>query len=640
MARRRRKNKSVSVSAKKTALPPARRRRWVVVAVVAGALGAALYFGVVTRQQQQHGLPSALIAGSARGFNVVVVTLDTTRADHLGCYGYGGARTPALDGLARVAVRFADAVSPVPLTLPSHTSMFTGLDPPNHGVWNNSEYRLDPSLTTLAEVLKKEGYQTAAFISAFVLDARYGLDQGFDRYDDMVQTQVGSAYGALSERSAGKTTDEAIRWLDGRDDESPFFLWVHYFSAHYPYEPPMPYAATFAAAPYDGEIAYADAQFGRLLDHLEADPGWSRTVVIVAADHGESLWEHGESAHSRLIYEATQHVPLLLAVPGLFQSSYVVDDVVVTLQDVFPTVLDLLGIETPTPCDGVSLLEAVERYDRVVYMETMAPYLESAWAPLHALRRHKDKYILAPEPEYYDLTSDPQELENLFANPPSHWVAARDELVALMDARMKQFPPYETIAGKRLARDPETLSRLESLGYVSGGRTDESVGKIDPKYAIARWEKTRNAKLLISAKRYDEAWILVNEALAASPLDRSALEHKGTLHATAGEWEEAEAAYQKAVDVKASSNGYTMVAAVLVEQGKLIEAQEAIAKAIELEPEHGGAWVIRGELMTRVGRLDDAVRAYEEAAQVDPYRYKEMALDRAAMVRRKIDESR
>ena len=336
MSRRRKRKRGGPPPTGRPAPRAAKRRRWFLVVSLAGVVGAALLFGVVGRHQRQ-GLPTTLTAGSAGGFNVVIVTLDTTRADHLGCYGYEAAGTPALDAFAGMAVRFADVVSPVPLTLPSHTSMFTGLDPPNHGVWNNSEYRLDPSLTTLAEVLKKEGYQTAAFISAFVLDARYGLDQGFGRYDDMVDTQVGSAYGSLSERSADKTTDAAIRWLDNRDSANPFFLWVHYFDAHFPYEPPPPYATAFSGALYDGEIAFVDVQFGRFLDRLKADPAWERTVLIVVADHGESLWEHGESAHSRLIYEATQHVPLLLAVPGLFQSSYVVDDVVVTVQDVFPT---------------------------------------------------------------------------------------------------------------------------------------------------------------------------------------------------------------------------------------------------------------------------------------------------------------
>lgn len=583
----------------------------------------------------QRGLPRALTAGSARGFNVLVITLDTTRADHLGCYGYDAAQTPVLDEFARHSVRFEDAVSPVPLTLPSHTSMFTGLDPPHHGVRNNSEFKLDPALNTLAEVLAGAGYQAAAFVSAFVLDARYGLNQGFDLYDDSVDTQVGSEHGALSERTASRVTNAALHWLGHREEDAPFFLWVHYFDAHYPYEPPMPYGVTFRNAPYDGEIAYLDGHLGRLLDRLKADALWERTVVVVVGDHGESLWEHGESAHSRLIYEATQHVPLLLAVPGLFQSSHVVDDVVVTVEDVFPTVLDLLGLDSPTRCDGISLLDAVNGHDRVVYMETLAPYLESAWAPLYAVRRHTDKYILAPEPEYYDLAKDPHELENLYASLSPSATGSRDELVESMKARLAEMPPLEAVAGARIERDPETLQQLESLGYISGGPSDETVGQIDPKYAIHVWEKTRNAKLLIAAQRFDEAWTLVNEALAASPLDRSALEHKGTLHAYAGEWEAAEAAYRKALGVRKSSNGYTMVAAALIEQGKLVEAQEMLRDAIRLEPEHGGAWVMRGDLMVKMGRLDEAVAAYEKAASVDPYRYKDAAASRLDAIRRR-----
>lgn len=634
MARRRRKK--TSPTAKRTQPPVERRgnrgRWWLAggaLVLIAGVLLVLKLAGGSTR-----GLPPELISGSARDYNVVVITLDTTRADHLGCYGYAAAQTPVLDELARHSVRFDDAVSPLPLTLPSHTSMFTGLDPPRHGVRNNTEYRLDPALTTLAEVLKDAGYQTAAFVAAFVLDARYGLNQGFDRYDDVVDTQVGSEHGALSERSARRVTNAALHWLGNHEEDTPFFLWVHYFDAHYPYKPPMPYGATFRDTPYDGEIAYMDEHFGRLLDGLRADGAWERTVVIVVADHGESLWEHGESAHSRLIYEATQHVPLLLAVPGLFQSSHVVDDVVVTVQDVFPTVLDLLGIDSPTKCDGISLLDAIGRRDRVVYMETLAPYLESAWAPLYALRRHTDKYILAPEPEYYDLAKDPNELDNLFASPSTTAAASRDELVALMRARLAEMPPLEAVAGKRLERDPETLRQLESLGYISGGPSDETVGKIDPKYAIRLWEKTRNAKLMIAAQRFDDAWELVNEALAASPFDRSALEHKGTLHAYAGEWTEAEAAYRKALGVRKSSNGYTMVAAALIEQGRLVEAQEMLADAMRLAPEHGGAWVMRGDLLVKMGRLDEAVTSYERAASADPYRYKDVAASRLEVIRR------
>ncbi|MCH7873488.1 MAG: sulfatase, partial [Planctomycetes bacterium] len=336
--------------------------------------------------------PAAMQHGSAAGYNVLLVTLDTTRADRLGCYGYDAAGTPTLDALAKQGIRFDDAVTVAPVTLPSHASILTGLAPHHHGVRNNGGFHLEPTHVTLAEVLSDRGYQTAAFIAAFVLDARYGLDQGFDVYNDDVALDSSNTIEAFArpiyERSATRVTSDAVSWLGARDRTRPFFCWVHYFDPHKPYHAPPPFDARFRNRPYDGEIAYMDAQIGRLVQALKREGAWDNTLIVVVADHGEGLGDHGEATHAKLIYDSVMRVPLIMACPGLFEQSYIVDDVVVSVTDIFPTVLDLLGMEIPVDVDGLSLLAARSKKDRTIYMENLATYLDNGWSPLYRLRRH------------------------------------------------------------------------------------------------------------------------------------------------------------------------------------------------------------------------------------------------------------
>jgi arylsulfatase A-like enzyme len=278
----------------------------------------------------------------------------------------------------------------------------TGVDPPKHGVRHNGEYRLEAGRATLAEILAGSGYETAAFISAFVLDGRFGLKRGFATYDDDVGTSESSVTEftrPIYERSAGAVTDRAITWLRGRGGTRPFFGWVHYFDPHSPKRPPGAFATRFHERPYDGEIAYMDSQIGRLLGALNAAGIEEDTLIVVVGDHGESLGEHDEETHAKLIYDSTMRVPLILSYPKRItreQGGHVVDDVVVSIADVAPTVLDLIGASAEIEFDGVSLLTARHDRDRMIYLETLAPYLDSGWSPLYGIRRHQDKYILAP----------------------------------------------------------------------------------------------------------------------------------------------------------------------------------------------------------------------------------------------------
>ncbi len=338
-------------------------------------------------------------SGSARGFNLLLITLDTTRTDRIGSYGYASASTPALDGLASRGLRVADAVTVAALTLPSHSSILTGLIPPRHGVRTNG-HTLADSHRTLAEILGDAGYQTAAFVSSFVLESRFNLDQGFETYDDRVMLSFEATFGTGNERPAGAVTAAAITWLRARDVGRPFFAWVHYFDPHHQYDPPAEFGLRFADRPYDGEIAYMDSEISRLLGGLGEQGLSERTLVVVAGDHGESLGEHGERFHGRTVYESTIRVPLIMAAPpSVVTKPGVIDDRVVSLVDILPTVLDLAGVTALDALDGLNMFRADAEPARAVYVEAVAGHLDNGWAPLYALRTRTEKHIDAPRPE-------------------------------------------------------------------------------------------------------------------------------------------------------------------------------------------------------------------------------------------------
>ena len=289
--------------------------------------------------------------------NVLLITIDTLRWDHVGAYGATGVATPALDSLAARGVRFETAIAHVPLTGPSHASILTGLTPVRHGVRDNGAFVLAPALPTLATKLRAGGYTTAGFISGFPLERRFGFANGFETYDDRLPRGRSARDAAATERHADETTDRVIAWLSGRprpaaaaNGGAPWFLWVHYFDPHAPYEPPLEYLRKYADHPYDGEIAFVDAQIGRLFDHLSGRGDLAQTVVLVTADHGESLGEHGEDTHGVFIYDATLRVPWIMAGPGVPAGR--VASIVARGVDVLPTLLDLAGLAAPPAIDG------------------------------------------------------------------------------------------------------------------------------------------------------------------------------------------------------------------------------------------------------------------------------------------------
>ncbi|MCP5113163.1 MAG: sulfatase-like hydrolase/transferase, partial [bacterium] len=354
--------------------------------------------------------------GALAGYNVLVITTDTTRADHIGCYGNLGVKTPVIDQLAKDGILFAEAITPSPSTLPAHTSLLTGLFPHHHGVRANGTFKVAEEVTTLAERFRALGYRTGGFISAYVLDSQFGLDQGFETYHDDLTKGTKHATHMFRERAAELTNEPAIEWLKASQAE-PFFMWIHYFDPHAVYLAPEPFRTEYKDNPYNGEIAYADSQIGALLASLEQMGVRDKTLVIYTSDHGEGFGEHGEKTHSLLVHDATVHVPMILNAPQGLPGGKVVRREV-SLVDVAPTVLSLLGEPATGEMDGIDLTRPPAPGERGVVIETIASMTLHGWAPLIGIRRSDYKYIQAPRPELYDLEDDPRELENIHDESP------------------------------------------------------------------------------------------------------------------------------------------------------------------------------------------------------------------------------
>ena len=431
--------------------------------------------------------------------SVLLVTLDTTRADHLGAYGYPHARTPHLDQLAAQGIRYQRAYTPAPLTLPAHASLLTGLYPFEHGVRDNGRFRLSEGIETLAEILQREGYHTAAFVGAFVLDARFGLAQGFDHYDDSTAPESARGAFGFDERKAPATTDAAIAWLEEASG-TPFFLWVHYFDPHAAYDPHEGDPELAGLLPYDAEIGFMDREIGRLLEHLRATGRDRKTLVVVAADHGEGLWEHGEISHGVFVYESTLRAALLLKLPdGAHAGTRVAEPV--SLVDVFPTVLARLGIAhgkvsgEPLP-SGEESQAAAPRALRPLYFENHAAAYAFGLHPLRGVVRGDHKWIDAPQPERFDLAADPHEVSNLHSPGDPLSVELATTTAQLLEASPRARPSSET----PLELDARSIARLRDLGYlVSPGplRAPAPESGPDPKEAAADVREVLAAQSLI-----------------------------------------------------------------------------------------------------------------------------------------------
>lgn len=577
-------------------------------------------------------LPAGWRAGAAAGYDLLLVTLDTTRADHLGAYGYPAAETPHLDRLARQGVRFTEAITPVPLTLPAHASMLTGLWPQNHGARVNSEFRLGQEGSTLAEKLAAAGYETAAFVSAFVLESRYGVDRGFATYDDAVDPVAGPTFAAGTlERKAPGTTDAYLAFMGGQPEQGRRFAWIHYFDAHAPYEPPPELARRFAGRLYDGEIALIDRELGRVLAALEQSGRLARTLVVVTADHGEGLGDHGEGTHGNFIYDSTMRVPLILYAPAVLGTG-VVDGRVVSHVDLLPSLLELLGIGDAEKRDGESWVGRAPDPERAVYLETTSPYHEFGWAPLFGLRSLRDKAIVAPRRELYELADDPRELNNLYA---AGGAGRGADLFARLERELAANP---SLGAPQKEVSDEERAQLQALGYLGGAGPVAGEALADPKDRVAVMAALIEANAAMAAGRLEQAERYIRQAAAGSPGDRSVLFAHGKLMLRLNRPLEAEKSFRALVKLQPRADVLVLLAQIALQDGRDEETAGFLGEAEKLDPRHGAVFIARGDLALQRGRSGEAEAAYRRAIEVDPYRSAGMARARLEAIDARIQD--
>ena len=615
--------------------------------LVIGALCAAAASCAAPRRD----LPNQRVQHAAlRGSNVLVVTIDTLRADRVGAYG-GGRLTPAIDRLAASGIRFSRAYSHVPLTLPAHTSIFTGLTPATHGVHDNGAAGVESHVPTLAERLRAAGYRTAAFVGAFVLDARFGLNRGFDVYDDHIGGGGGPIDFAFAERPADRVTKIASDWILGPAIRqppvpSPWFAWVHLFDPHAPYHAPEQRAAD----PYDNEVAFADAQLGLLLDRLRVAGQLDHTLIVVLADHGESLGEHGETTHGLFAYNATLHIPLVISMPSLEPQ---VVDAPTAQMDVMPTILDLLGLDAPTTIEGRSLVHAIRGETmpaRPIYFEALDAYLTRSWAPLTGVIDGDWKYIDLPEAELYDLVNDPNEQRNVIAREPQR-------AAALQQTVERWRPAGRAVARSSPSLDPDAAARLRALGYASV-QVSPPIGRVfgvadDPKRLLDLDRRYTQALTLTGARQYDEAVQLLQSVIAERPDFTLAYTNLASVLIESGRPRQAmaplEAALRRGLSAPeiparlgaaylaagepgqavrvleplaarrdAPLEALNTLAIALSEVGQFDRARPWLARVLEKSPGSATTWNNLGLLEMGARRLGDAAAAFGRAVAIDP----------------------
>ncbi len=520
--------------------------------------------------------PFALLSCSSRPdrLNVILVSVDTLRADHLSCYG-SETPTPGFDRIAREGLLFENAASVAPTTLPAHASLLTGTSPLEHRVHDNVGFRLREDLPTLAETLKARGYRTAGFVGSFVLDRKFGLARGFDLYsDETPETDRG-----LRERRGDKVLEEALAWI-GSDGEGPFFAFLHFFDPHRPYDPPLPFDGS-----YRGEVTYVDSLLQRLLAFLDESGLAESTVLVVTADHGESLGEHGEDTHGFFLYQSTLHVPLLIRAPGI-RTGERIDGLIRTL-DIAPTVLEILNVEPPSSFEGLSFVSSsgeVRTQEVEAVAETFVPRLHYGWSELRSLRQGNWKLVLAPRSELYDLASDPDEQRNRIAE---------DEAVARrLRARLEGLPGPEKIEPESL--DPGTLASLHALGYL-GGFSRAPVpkrsldGLPDPKDRLEVYRELNRLTAVSSPMDADlESLVRV---LEQEPRSAKALSMYGNFLLDLHRAREARKAFERLLEIQPESfDGFYGLGRALLSLGETDEARESLEKARALDPRNAGVY--------------------------------------------------
>ncbi len=554
------------------------------------------------------GAPDATGADS----NVLLVTLDTIRTDRLSCYGSKVVQTPRIDWLAAHGALFERAFAHAPLTLPSHTNILLGMTPLAHGVNESNKSIVPGEFTTLAELLKTKGYATAAFVSAFPLDSRFGLTRGFDVYDDAYPSKAGPGE-SFSERPAGETVAAALRWLSGRKEK--WFCWVHLWDPHLPYAPPEPFASRFKADPYSGEVAYVDAELGKLLDEIDKGGGLGKTLVVLTGDHGEALGEHGEMGHGYFAYNVTIRIPLIIAAPGM-KGVRVTE--MVSHVDIFPTVCEILGLDGPPSLHGESLapfLRGKTVKARPIYFESLEANINRGWAPLRGIIAEGKKFIDSPIPELYDLEKDFAEGTNLA--PGTDLQPYRK---ILNDKMKRDASPLRNEAVRRT--DQETRERLRSLGYASSavGPVRNSYGPADDlKTLLPLEQKVTLALKLERDGRVAESVKLLEDVIAARKDYGRAYDQLFRLYRSRGMLDDGLAVLERAY--AANPANYVIVSGygvVLVQNSKTAKGIEILEKALGLFDRDAEVWTNLGIAYARQGDFGRAAQDFARALEIDP----------------------
>ncbi len=601
---------------------------------------------------------STVAAVAAQRPNLILITIDTLRADHLGCYGYKSIRTPNIDRLAAEGVRFETVVSQVPLTLPSHCTIMTGTYPAFHGVRDNVGYKLPESKTTLASMLRNQHYQTAAFVGAYVLNAKFGLNRGFDYYDDKIEgpSHSGPVVNLNEvERSAGEVISRAMGWLRAHS-QSPFFVWIHLYDPHDPYRPPAPFRDIYKRNPYDGEIAYADQELGKFVGLLRQAGLYENTLVVLTGDHGESFGEHKEWTHGYFIYDTTILVPLIIkpaqkGLPGRIVSEQV------SLVDVTPTILQMMDLPLSAELQGRGMLGLMLGKQRdwpgLAYCETLYP-AQFGWSPLAAVRRVDAKFIRAPKSELYDLKEDPNEHTNR--------VEQRSALANSLRARLSQMesshsdPNTGRSANFRVSA--EDLENLRALGYVGiadgrRGGSEMSPGAADPKDKLAVYQMISTGSQRVAEGRYSEALPVLQrvaqiepgmriaesmlgrcyfelnrfeaakgafqEILKRQPKNLDALFYAAACDYRLKDWTAAEAGLKKVLEMDRDFTSAHLYLGFLYQaKGDTALALAAFQRVLELEPENEDAHAKTGFLLASSGKVEEAVPHFQMVIRLNP----------------------
>ena len=566
--------------------------------------------------------PAGIASGVCRGCNVLLVTIDTLRADRVGAFGSRLGLTPNIDRLAAEGFRFTRAYTSAPLTLPAHASILTATHPPVHGLRTNGLFRLGPGAPTLATVLKAAGYRTGAFVGSFVLDARFGLNRGFDEYDDRYGERQAGDTTEGAERRAEDVIKPALAWILGATQSpapesqipNPFFAWVHLYDPHEPYRAPEPFGSRFA--PYHAEVAYTDAMLGRFVDTLRAAGQLDRTLVVVAADHGESLGEHGERTHGVFAYDVTIKVPWLLWAGGRIGGS---SDSLVRLVDLAPTVLDLVGVQSASEFAGASVVPRVRDDSSALpaYFEAMDANLTRNWAPLSGIVSGTRKFVDLPTPELYDLSADPSESKNLFSAEPDR--------ARTLDAMLKTLAG--TFASRAGAAEKTTLSaearqRLQALGYVAasagpGKRTYTDAD--DPKVLMGPANDLNDALAAFRRGERQQGLSTAQALVDRYPSFSTAYGVLASMQHDGGDLGSAIATLETLVKREGADQSVLVVlAGYLMEAGRLPQSAGLLEAVVADHPDYAEAFNVLGVSLSRMGQHARAQTAWRRVIELDP----------------------